>query len=149
MDIDVEDHDHDVALLRRSLALAERHIDAASNMADAPTPCVDWNAGQLVSHLIATLRANNPVSVADALMFPTFDVFIHSWDLAQVTGLEGVYPDDLTSAVAAWCHQVFDDRRRGDGIVTHAVAPPANATQMDELVAFLGRVPQATTTTTG
>jgi len=30
-----------------------------------------------------------------------------------------------------------------------AVAPPANATQMDELVAFLGRVPQATTTTTG
>jgi len=73
MDIDVEDHGHDVALLRRSLALAERHIDAASNVADAPTPCVDWNAGQLVSHLIATLRANAALFTATLHRINPFD----------------------------------------------------------------------------
>ena len=72
------------------------------------------------------------------LMFPTFDMYVHSWDLEQATGVEGEYPDDLTGPIADWCQNVFSGDRNPD-IIGEALPAPTGATSMEELVAFLGR----------
>lgn len=182
-----------IEMLREALALAERQVEAATRNTQAATPCSEWNAGQLVSHMIATIDGNtalikgtaptvdpfnpptleadallrnfqraakalieaasepgvlntmlahpaspDPMPVSAALMFPTFDNYVHSWDLAQATGLETDYPTELHAAVNGWCQIVFAGERT-PGIVEDAVAPPTPASPIESLAAFLGR----------
>jgi uncharacterized protein (TIGR03086 family) len=172
--------------------LAAVQVEAAANTPGAQTACADFNAQQLVSHMVAALEFNTalvsgeasdanpfdsaqlpeaemvsrykaaadaliaaatsaspdtmvnhpaspePMPLAAALKFPTFDMYVHSWDLSRATGVEGEYPQDLHAEVSAWCHQVFAGERT-PGVVNGAVPAPANATDIQELAAFLGR----------
>lgn len=183
----------EILMFERACALAERQVSAASATPDAQTACTDWNANQLVNHMVAALQGNiamfsggemsvdpwnppaiapsemldvfrattaeavqvvsepgalermiqhpavpDPMPISAAVAFPTFDMYIHSWDLAHATGLEGDYPADLTDHVMGWSQMVFAGER-APNIVQDAVPAPDDATAIEQLVAFLGR----------
>jgi uncharacterized protein (TIGR03086 family) len=75
------------------------------------------------------------------IWFPTFDVYVHGWDLARAWGVTSTFPDEITAPVLAFLRPRFDmPQRPVDQIgVPHDV--PADAPLMDQLVAYLGRDP--------
>jgi len=78
------------------------------------------------------------ISVDDALMFPTFDAYLHSWDLSHATGLVGEYPAELTERVGDWCREVFATERPPH-IVAEPKDVPEGALPIERLAAFCGR----------
>lgn len=182
-----------VELLAQACELAGKQVDAATSCPTAATPCTEFDATQLVSHMVAALQFNvalltntppkgdpfnpaqldpknmaqeykaaageliaaasadgamdapvnhpaspEPIPGSAAIMFPTFDMYVHAWDLSQATGLEAEMPEELHAAVDGWCQQVFAGERQ-PGVVGPAVPAPEGATSMQQLAAFLGR----------
>jgi uncharacterized protein (TIGR03086 family) len=72
--------------------------------------------------------------------FPTWDVFVHGWDLAVATGRPAERPDELTAPILAWARTTFtgprDTRQFGELVTVAADAP-----LIDQLVALFGRQP--------
>lgn len=112
--------------------------DMVSRFEKASADTVAAAAALEMDAMMSHPASEDPMPVAAALMFPTFDQYVHSWDLAQVTGLAGDYPEPLHGAIAAWCQQAFAGDRQ-PGIVGPAVDAPHGATPMQQLAAFLGR----------
>lgn len=182
-----------IELLTRACALTQRQVDAAVACPDGQTGCADWNATQLVNHMVVTLgmwadimageqpkhdpfdapnilgddmaadfraaadraiaafsgegvlERNYPSPAGEMpgaalITFPTYDVFIHGWDLEQATGLAGEYPDDLTAVAMGFSQQSFSDQRPPQ-IVGPAVEVGTDASAFDRLIAFNGRRP--------
>ncbi len=91
-----------------------------------------------LDEMVTHPAAPEPMPVAAALMFPTFDMYVHSWDLAQANNDKADFPADLHEVVSGWCHQVFGGERT-PGIVGPPVDAPRGASPIEELAAFLGR----------
>jgi uncharacterized protein (TIGR03086 family) len=70
--------------------------------------------------------------------FLNFDLVVHGWDLARATGLDDhIDPADLKRIrVAA---EGFGDAMRGPNAFGPEVEPPADASEQDRVLAFLGR----------
>ncbi len=75
---------------------------------------------------------------AAALMFPTFDTYVHAWDLEQANQLGHEFPADMTAAIDGFCRNVFSGER-DPAVVANAVDAPDDADPMGKLGAFLGR----------
>jgi uncharacterized protein (TIGR03083 family) len=157
----------------------ERHRDACdgfSRVAELvgpdgwarPTPCTDWDASQLVEHVIGFhevlilrpmgVRTHRPRSgpaerwaatqaaLFDALTEPvdvlgalTTDVLVHTWDLARATGVDAG-PDPAMCA-AAFGALRGNDLPRDGGMFAPEVAVDDDADAVTRLVAFYGRDP--------
>lgn len=72
--------------------------------------------------------------------FPTWDIYVHSWDLAQATGQTVDWPDDYTRPIRAWVEQVFGPPHDSEEFGA-IVEVPADASDMGRLVAQFGRTP--------
>jgi uncharacterized protein (TIGR03086 family) len=73
--------------------------------------------------------------------FVVLDGLVHGWDLATATGQPYEPPAELVEAVDEFAHQVLDGLRDG-GAFAAPVTAPADATGLEQLVAYTGRRPE-------
>ncbi len=72
--------------------------------------------------------------------FPTWDLYLHTWDLTTATGTAMEQPDEVTESVLAWGQQMFSGPR-DVGQIGELVETSPGAPVMDRLVALFGRRP--------
>jgi len=72
--------------------------------------------------------------------FPTWDVFVHGWDLCKATGRQAARPDELTAPILAWAQATFTGPR-DTGQFGELVTVAADAPLVDQLVGLFGRQP--------
>ena len=75
------------------------------------------------------------------LRFVAFDLTVHTWDVASVTGSEVEFPDELLAEVDAFAHRVLDAVDRSDLLCAEPLPAPAEAGALARLVAYSGRKP--------
>lgn len=80
-------------------------------------------------------------TTAQALAFPTADLIIHAWDVAQATEQRIELPDELLAHVVATCEVVPEDTLRGPDLFAPAREAPDGADDTTLLMAWLGRYP--------
>ncbi len=93
----------------------------------------------LMDALVEHPASPEPIPGAAAIMFPTFDMYVHAWDLAQANGTDFAGEGELFEMVNGFCRQNIGAEARQPGIIEAPVDPPAGATPMESLAAFLGR----------
>jgi uncharacterized protein (TIGR03086 family) len=72
--------------------------------------------------------------------FLCMDLVVHGWDLARSVGLEErIDPDEITRVRRQ--AEAFGDALRSPRAFGPALEPPRDASEQDELLAFLGRRP--------
>ena len=69
-----------------------------------------------------------------------FDLLMHSWDLATSTGQPLVVPDDVVAEVDGFARAALAPEMRGPGTFGPEVEPAPDASRIERLVAFSGRV---------
>jgi uncharacterized protein (TIGR03086 family) len=74
------------------------------------------------------------------VMFQAQDVFAHTWDLGKAIGQHLDFDPQLTATMLALHRQTITDDFRG-AFFAPAIPVPDSATDLDTLVAFLGRQP--------
>jgi uncharacterized protein (TIGR03086 family) len=72
--------------------------------------------------------------------FPTWDTFVHGWDLSQATGRPAARPDELTAPILAWAQATFTGPR-DTGQFGELVGVAPGAPLIDQLVGLFGRQP--------
>jgi len=80
-----------------------------------------------------------PMTGRTFLRFAAFDLTVHTWDVASVTGSEVEFPDALLTEVEAFAHHVLDAVPRNDLLCANPVPRPAEAGPLDRLIAYSGR----------
>jgi uncharacterized protein (TIGR03086 family) len=68
-----------------------------------------------------------------------FDGLVHGWDLASSTGQDYQPPADVVVAVDQFARAAISDEMRDGHTFKVATTAPANASQLEQLVAFSGR----------
>lgn len=123
----------------------------------SPAPPVDTDAVAAWSALHRTLTESlasphvsgrtfdagppGQLSVAQAIeMLVVGDLFIHTWDLARAAGLDASLDEQYAEAMLTGL-QPIEELLRSSGHYGPKVAAPANASVIDQLVAFTGRDP--------
>jgi uncharacterized protein (TIGR03086 family) len=71
--------------------------------------------------------------------FLTLDGMVHAYDLATATGQSYSPPDDLVAEVLAFAEQAIAPEMRDGDTFAAAVTAPADASTLEQLVAFTGR----------
>jgi uncharacterized protein (TIGR03086 family) len=71
--------------------------------------------------------------------FVAFDGLIHGWDLASSTGLHYQLPPAVIASVDEFARRAITSQMRDGDTFKEATVAPANATQLERLVAFSGR----------
>lgn len=133
------------------------------NAWDAPSPCTDWTARDIVAHVfntharvLATLNGSDPelLSSEDDLVVAWTratravrealgaccvpDTLIHTWDLARATGQdEALDPDAVAQAIESLFP--IDDVIRRPGGFGPKIDPPPDADDQTRLLNFAGR----------
>lgn len=79
------------------------------------------------------------MTVGTFLRFVAFDLTMHAWDVASVTGATVELPDDLLAEIDAFAHLVLESVPRDELLCGPPVAAPAGATALQRLVAYSGR----------
>jgi hypothetical protein len=85
---------------------------------EGPTPCPEWDVRQLINHML-----------------------VHSWDLAKATGQTVDWDSQLVAETTAFCRATFDNPQFRGADFGPPVEVGDGASDMDRLVAFLGRQP--------
>lgn len=75
------------------------------------------------------------------LRFVAFDLTVHTWDVASVTGAAVEFPDELLAQIDAFAHVVLAAVPRNDLLCAEPVAVAADAGLLEQLVAYSGRQP--------
>ncbi|TAM88566.1 MAG: TIGR03086 family protein [Jatrophihabitans sp.] len=113
-----------------------------ANLAEA------WDEAALGSSAAVTERgaldrvvdlSRGPTSARQYLGEMTFDLTVHSWDLARAIGYDRPLPEDLVGFVYGQVRQLGD--LASTGLFAAAVEVPAGASTIDKLVALTGRAP--------
>ena len=81
------------------------------------------------------------VSGGFALGIHTVEQVVHGWDLATATGQSTDIAPDLCDVAWAWSKDIDATFRGPNGPFGPAVTPPADASDAERLVAWLGRIP--------
>lgn len=178
----------------QALDHADKVIDSVPEHAwGNRSPCEDWTALQVVSHLTGTLTkviqlqsadgnyAGQPATAdqgsdvpeilqrwrsardmvrdgmgsadldqkvwgtpehrtrAETLVLPTADLAVHSWDIAAATGIERELPGPLLESVRDRMNDVPEESLRRPGLFGPAVDAADDASDTDQVMAFLGR----------
>lgn len=83
-----------------------------------------------------------PMTGHTFLRFASFDLLVHSWDLATALRTPFVAPDDeLVLEMERFTHQVLDGQPRDDRGFGAEVAVPDDADPLERLLAYTGRQP--------
>jgi uncharacterized protein (TIGR03086 family) len=75
------------------------------------------------------------------LRFVAFDLTVHAWDVASVSGAELEFPEALLAEIDSFAHVVLGAVPRGDRLCAAPVDAPAHSTPLQRLVANSGRRP--------
>ena len=89
-----------------------------------------------------TLAMETPLSqtVADALVIPVIDLYVHAWDLGAAAGIDVEIPADVTDYAHAYIDPLPDEVMRGEGRAFGPQTPvPAGATPTERFIAWTGR----------
>jgi uncharacterized protein (TIGR03086 family) len=69
------------------------------------------------------------------------ELLVHGWDIARATGQPTDFASELAErALAEWRDRLGDDPRPADSPIGPAQSPPADASPLDRLAAYFGRV---------
>jgi uncharacterized protein (TIGR03086 family) len=80
---------------------------------------------------------------AMAIAMHLVDYVVHGWDVARTLGRSFAVPDDVVAAALSMAAAVPDDESRdGTAVFARAVDAGAHPTDLDRLIAHLGRSPQ-------
>ena len=79
------------------------------------------------------------MTVRSFLRFVAFDLTVHTWDVASVTGAEVEFPEDLLLEIEAFAHLVLDSVPRNELLCAEPFEAPAGASTLERIVAFAGR----------
>jgi uncharacterized protein (TIGR03086 family) len=81
-------------------------------------------------------------TVADALVIPVIDLYVHAWDLGVAAGIAVEIPADVIDFAHAYIDPLPDELMRGDNRAFGPQIPvPASATPTERFVAWTGRQP--------
>ena len=89
-----------------------------------------------------TLAMETPLgqTVADALVIPVIDLYVHAWDLGAAAGIDVEIPADVTDYAHAYIDPLPDEVMRGEGRAFGPQTPvPAGATPTERFIAWTGR----------
>jgi uncharacterized protein (TIGR03086 family) len=79
-------------------------------------------------------------TVADALVIPVIDLYVHAWDLGAAVSVDVEIPADVIDYAHAHIDPLPDEVMRGDNRAFGAQAPvPAGATPTERFIAWTGR----------
>jgi uncharacterized protein (TIGR03086 family) len=84
-----------------------------------------------------TVLGRRPLSFS--LTFPTFDLYLHAWDLARATGRHVQIPDDVLAWIEGFLGQLPGERMRGPKVFGPEQPAPPTADRTTRLMAFTGR----------
>jgi uncharacterized protein (TIGR03086 family) len=87
----------------------------------------------MVTLPFATLPGQVVVDIAK------FDLLVHAWDLAQSTDQPFDPPADVVEPAMASAQMIIAPPARDGDTFADEVTPPADATELQRLVAFTGR----------
>jgi uncharacterized protein (TIGR03086 family) len=78
-----------------------------------------------------------------AIGFHLIDYVVHSWDVARTIGLRATFDRDVLAEATLLAFEVpdGDHRLKPDSLFAPAVTVPPEATELDRIVAVLGRSP--------
>lgn len=83
-----------------------------------------------------------PTTVGAAFRsFYSFDLVVHRWDIARALGADTTFSEDELDLVEE-CIEATGPALYGPGICAAPVAPPADATRQERVLALLGRDPR-------
>ena len=80
-----------------------------------------------------------PMTGRTFLRFVAFDLTVHTWDVASVTGSEVEFPEELLEEITSFAHHVLDTVPRSELLCADPVASPPGASPLEVLVAYSGR----------
>ena len=72
--------------------------------------------------------------------FVVLDGLVHGWDISTSSGHPYAPPAELVDDVHSFARQAITPDMRQAGMFAEATVPPADATPLEQLVAFTGRV---------
>jgi uncharacterized protein (TIGR03086 family) len=108
-------------------------------------------ARQAVANVDLTMEVDSPVgrrTIGDGLSFPALDLFIHAWDLAHSVGRDVVIPPEVIEFGRITFGPIPPEQMRSPGIFGDPVAAPPDATHSETFIAWTGRDPRWTSSTT-
>ncbi len=79
--------------------------------------------------------------VQQILIGTTMDQLIHGWDLAKATGQDTALDVDLVEFAYGMLTSGFAEMGRQAGFIGPAIEAPADASQQDKMIAYMGRQP--------
>ncbi|HZO64192.1 MAG TPA: hypothetical protein VFB74_04240 [Kribbellaceae bacterium] len=145
-------------LLDRAVGYALAAVaDVPDGAASWPTPCAEWNLGELLDHLdesvvvvsdVLGARRDRrtvavggcPVSADLVTATAALELVVHGWDVRRAVGRGAAIPPDLATALLAVAGLVVPVTNRRPQFAD-PVEPAPSAGPGDRLVAYLGRVP--------
>lgn len=74
--------------------------------------------------------------------FPTWDLYVHTWDLTRATGISMDERPEVTGDILDWARQTFSGARDVDQL-GEIIDLPKDASAIDQLVSHFGRNPAA------
>ena len=131
---------------------SEARLPEGPSPADEPAAAWDAHRRAVQDLLDDPARAASPFTnphigampLGDAIdRFYTFDVFLHTWDLARATGQDEVLDPELCASMLEGM-QPLDELLRASGQYGAAVPVPADADAQTRLIGFIGRDPDWT-----
>lgn len=81
-----------------------------------------------------------PLPPEGLLLFVSQDIFIHAWDVAKTIGSAPQLSPEMVATFTETHHKSVDENTRAM-FFSEEVAVPDDASELDKLVAFLGRQP--------
>ena len=79
------------------------------------------------------------MTVQTFLRFVSFDLLVHTWDIATAAQIRIEVPDELVDGLEPFAHAVLAHHQRNDLSFAPPQEPPLGATGIERLVAFTGR----------
>jgi uncharacterized protein (TIGR03086 family) len=140
-------HGADEAVWHTDTVAAAVAADPASVYAEAAAEVLDAFAGPDVLDASFALPELGPGAAfpgAMAIGFHHVDYVVHGWDVARTLGRSYQLPDDVVAAAVPLAFVVPDGEfRTADGAVFGpAVQPTGQSSDLDRILAHLGRAPQ-------
>lgn len=131
------------AIVREETAPAEVSVgtdEAMSSTANAALADIDEAFRQpgALERIAATPFGEMPGEAFARLA--AFDLICHCWDLAMATGQPISVPDDVVAEVDGFARAAVTPELRTPGLFGPEVEPSADASPLERLVAFSGRV---------
>lgn len=117
----------DDAAMSSAASAAIADLDAAFRSAGAMERTITTPFGDMPGETFARLLS--------------FDLLMHTWDLATATGQPVSVPDDVVAEIDTFARAALRPELRTPGVFGPEVEAPAGADRLTRLVAFSGRRP--------